>query len=66
MDIEDSQIIARFQCLLTESLVAKRWGQWRPELKDALYQMLFKELEQRDLKKNSRVPKCDVEGRSAC
>ena len=51
MDIEDSQIIARFQCLLTESLVAKRWGQWRPELKDALYQMLFKELEQRDLKK---------------
>ena len=65
MTIEDSRIIARFQCLLTESLVAKRLGQWRPESKDALYQMLFEELEQRDLKKNSRVPKCDVEGRSA-
>src|SRR5215471_6098162 len=50
MNIEDSRIIARFQCLLTESLVAKRLGQWRPELKDALYQM-FEELEQRDLKK---------------
>jgi hypothetical protein len=42
-----------------------RETQWRPESKNALYQMLFKELEQRDLKKNSRVPKCDVEGRSA-
>jgi hypothetical protein len=51
MNIDDSRIIARFQCLLTKSLVAKRLGQWRPELKDALYQMLFKELEQRDLKK---------------
>jgi hypothetical protein len=51
MTIEDSRIIARFQCLLTESLVAKRLGQWRPESKDALYQMLFEELEQRDLKK---------------
>jgi hypothetical protein len=50
MNIEDSGIIARFQCLLTESLVAKRLGQWRPELKDALYQMMFEELEQRDLK----------------
>jgi len=50
MNIEDSRIIARFQGLLTESLVAKRLGQWRPELKDALYQM-FEELEQRDLKK---------------
>jgi len=50
MNIEDSRIIARFQCLLTESLVAKRLAQWRPELKDALYQM-FEELEQRDLKK---------------
>src|SRR5215469_8935955 len=49
MNIEDSRIIARFQCLLTESLVAKRLAQWRPELKDALYQM-FEELEQRDLK----------------
>jgi len=51
MKIEDSRIIARFQCLLTESLVAKRLGQWRPESKDALYQMLFEELGQRDLKK---------------
>jgi len=50
MNIEDSRIIARFQCLLTELLVAKRLAQWRPELKDALYQM-FEELEQRDLKK---------------
>ena len=51
MNIEDSWIIARFQCLLTESLVAKRLGQWRLELKDALYRMMFEELEQRDLKK---------------
>jgi hypothetical protein len=51
MTIEHSGIIASFQCLLTKSLVAKRLGRWRPELKDALYQMLFKELEQRDLKK---------------
>jgi hypothetical protein len=51
MNIGDSRIIARFQGLLTESLVAKRLGQWRPELKDALYQMMFEELEQRDLKK---------------
>ena len=51
MHIEDSRIIARFQCLLTESLVAKRLGEWRPELEDALYQMWFEELEQRDLKK---------------
>jgi len=50
MNIEDSRIIARFQGLLTESLVAKRLGQWRPELKDALYQMMFEELEQCDLK----------------
>jgi len=50
MNIEDSRIIARFQGLLTESLVAKRLGQWRPELKDALYQMMFEELEQRGLK----------------
>jgi hypothetical protein len=28
-----------------------RETQWRPESKDALYQMLFEELEQRDLKK---------------
>jgi len=49
MNIEDSRIIARFQCLLTESLVAKWLGQSRPDSKDALYQMLF-ELEQRGLK----------------
>jgi hypothetical protein len=51
MNIEDSRIIARFQGLLTESLVASRLGQWRPELKDALYQMMFEALAQRDLKK---------------
>jgi hypothetical protein len=51
MNVEDSCIIARFQCLLTESLVAKRLGQWRPELKDALYQMMFEELERRGLKR---------------
>ena len=50
MNIEDSRIIARFQCLLTESLAAKRLGQWRPELKDALYQMWFEVLKQRGLK----------------
>jgi hypothetical protein len=50
MNIEDSRIIARFQCLLTESIVAKRLGQSRPDSKDALYQMLFEELEQRGLK----------------
>jgi len=36
--------------LLTESLVAKRLGQSRPDSKDALYQMLFEELAQRGLK----------------
>jgi hypothetical protein len=51
MRIEDSRIIARFQGLLTESLVAKRLGHWRPGLKDALYQMMFEELEQRGLKR---------------
>ena len=51
MNIEDSRIIARFQCLLTGSIVAKRLGQSsRPDSKDALYQMLFEELEQRGLK----------------
>ena len=50
MNIEDSRMIARFQCLLTEFLVAKRLGQLRPYSKDALYQMLFEELEQRGLK----------------
>jgi hypothetical protein len=51
MNIEDSWIIARFQCLLTASLIAKRLGPWRLELKDALYHMIFEELELRDLKK---------------
>jgi hypothetical protein len=50
MNIEDSRITARFQCLLTESLVAKWLGQSRPDSQDALYQMLFEELEQRGLK----------------
>jgi hypothetical protein len=47
MNIEDSRLIARFQGLLTGSLVAKRLGQWRPELKDALYQTMFEALAQR-------------------
>ena len=50
MDIEDSRIIARFQCLLAGLMVAKRLGQSRPDSTDALYQMLFVELEQRGLK----------------
>src|SRR6516165_3205725 len=50
MNIEDSRIIARFQCLLAGLMVAKRLGQSRPDSTDALYQMLFVELEQRGLK----------------
>src|SRR5437588_2741724 len=66
MNIEDSRIIARFQGLLTESLAAKRLGQYCPELKDALYQTMFEATCAARSQKNSRVPKCDAEGRSAC
>jgi hypothetical protein len=51
MNIDDSRIIARFQCLLTGSLAAKRLGQWRPELADELYRTAL-ELEERGLKKS--------------
>jgi hypothetical protein len=37
MNIDDSRLIARFQCLLTGSMAEKRLGQWRPELADELY-----------------------------
>ncbi len=52
MNIDDSRLIARFQCLLTGSMAAKRLGQWRPELADELYRIALK-LEQRGLKKSS-------------
>jgi hypothetical protein len=51
MKMEDSRIIARFQCLMTGLMVAKRLGQWRPELADELYRRWL-ELEQRGLKKS--------------
>jgi hypothetical protein len=51
MNIDDSRKIARFQCLLTGSLAAKRLGQWRSELADELYRTAL-ELEQRGLKKS--------------
>jgi hypothetical protein len=55
MNIEDSRIIARFQCLLTEFPGRETIGTVA-ESKDALYQMWFEELEQRDLKKTREYP----------
>jgi hypothetical protein len=49
MNMDDSRIIARFQCLTTGHMAAKRWGQWRPDLADELYRTWL-ELEQRGLK----------------
>ena len=49
MNIDDSLLIARFQLLITETLVEKRLGQRRPELTDELYQT-WREVEQRGLK----------------
>jgi hypothetical protein len=49
MKLEDSRIIARFQCLMTGLMVAKRLGQRRPELTDELYQTWL-EVDQRGLK----------------
>src|SRR5262249_4638446 len=49
MNIDDSLLIARFQLLITETLVEKRLGQRRPELTDGLYQT-WREVEQRGLK----------------
>jgi hypothetical protein len=50
MNMDDSRIIARFQCLTTGLMAAKRLGQSRPELADELY-WTWLELEQRGLKK---------------
>jgi hypothetical protein len=49
MNIDDSQLIARFQGLITEMLVERRLGERRPELTDELYQT-WREVEQRGLK----------------
>jgi hypothetical protein len=49
MNIDDSQLIVRFQRFITEMLVEKRLGQRRPELTDELYQT-WREVEQRGLK----------------
>jgi hypothetical protein len=48
MNIDDSQLIARFQGLITEMLVEKRLGQRRSELTDELYQT-WREVGQRGL-----------------
>ncbi|OLB70917.1 MAG: hypothetical protein AUI16_24435 [Alphaproteobacteria bacterium 13_2_20CM_2_64_7] len=50
MNMDDSRIIARFQCLTTGLMAAKRLGQSRPEVADELYRTWL-ELEQRGLKK---------------
>jgi hypothetical protein len=47
MNIDDSQLIARFQGLITEMLVERE--ERRPELTDELYQT-WREVEQRGLK----------------
>jgi hypothetical protein len=49
MNIDDSRLIVRFQCLITEMLVEKRLGGRRPELTDEVYQT-WREVEQRGLK----------------
>ncbi len=51
MNMDDSRIIARFQCLTTGLMAEKRLGEWRPELGDELYRTAL-ELEQRGLKKS--------------
>ena len=55
MNIDDSRLIARFQLLITETLVEKRLGQRRPELSDELYQT-WREVEQRGLKEAPEYP----------
>jgi hypothetical protein len=52
MNIGDSRLIARFQRLITETLIEKRLGQRRPELTDELYHT-WREVEQRGLKETS-------------
>ena len=49
MNMDDGQLIARFQWLTTELPIEKRLGQRRPELTDELYQTWL-ELDQRRLK----------------
>src|SRR5215472_11587898 len=49
MNMDDGQLIARFQRLTTELPIEKRLGQRRPELTDELYQTWL-ELDQRRLK----------------
>jgi hypothetical protein len=49
MKMDDSRLIARFQRLITESLIEKRLGQRRDELTDELYQT-WREVEQCGLK----------------
>jgi hypothetical protein len=49
MNIDDSQLIGRFQRLITEMLIEKRLGQRRPELTDELYQT-WREVGRRGLK----------------
>jgi hypothetical protein len=51
MTMDDSRIIARFPCLTTGFMAAKRLGEWRPELADELYRTALV-LEQRGLKKS--------------
>jgi hypothetical protein len=52
MNIDDSRLIVRFQCLITEMLVEKRLGQRRPELTDEVYQT-WRKVEQRGLEETS-------------
>ena len=49
INVGGSKLIARFQGLITETLVEKRLGQRRPELTDELYQTWL-EVNQRGLK----------------
>jgi hypothetical protein len=49
MNIDDSRLIVRFQCLITEMLVEKRLGRRRPELTGEVYQT-WREVEERGLK----------------
>ena len=50
MHMDDARLIARFQRLTTEVLIAKRLGAQRPELTDELYQTWL-EVDQRGVKK---------------
>jgi hypothetical protein len=58
MNIGDSRLIARFQRLITETLIEKRLGQRRPELTDELYQT-WREVEQRGLNNRNVLLRAD-------